>query len=370
MGTLRGGPRRIETEASKTCGGSAATHGCGVEARCSRSRFSWRRCWRSWRRARRGGRRAVETAAVAAPAALPRPGHRSLLDGFARRRRSGVADLVERRLHGRGRRRRADRHGRLAGRGPRRRRARSSTARTSRSSRRPRACRTSTRTGTARSWPGSSPAATPALDRAVRDAPASAYRGIAPDARIVSVKVGVADGGADVTQVIAAIDWVVQHRDGHGDEHPRDQPLLRHELDCSGTWPIRSPYAAEQAWMKGIVVVVAGPVTRGYQLRVTGAPGLCPIRRTTRTCSRPAATTRRGRRPSTDDIVGDYSASSTGCSASTSARTPTSSRPGSHVQGLRVPNGFHRSEAIPRATRDALFPRLGHVRGGCDHLRR
>ena len=43
------------------------------------------------------------------------------------------------------------------------------------------------------------------------NAPASAYRGIAPDARIVSLKVATADGGADVSQVIAAIDWVVQH---------------------------------------------------------------------------------------------------------------------------------------------------------------
>jgi serine protease AprX len=47
-------------------------------------------------------------------------------------------------------------------------------------------------------------------------APASVYRGIAPDARIVSVKVGVADGGTDVSQVIAAIDWVVQHRHDNG----------------------------------------------------------------------------------------------------------------------------------------------------------
>ena len=43
-------------------------------------------------------------------------------------------------------------------------------------------------------------------------AKSSDYRGMAPDARIVSVKVGVADGGTDVSQVIAAIDWVVQHR--------------------------------------------------------------------------------------------------------------------------------------------------------------
>ena len=31
-------------------------------------------------------------------------------------------------------------------------------------------------------------------------APASAYRGIAPDARIVSLKVGTADGGVDVSR--------------------------------------------------------------------------------------------------------------------------------------------------------------------------
>src|SRR5262249_35115672 len=42
------------------------------------------------------------------------------------------------------------------------------------------------------------------------DAPPSDYLGMAPDARIVSLKVGVADGGVDVSQVIAAIDWVVQ----------------------------------------------------------------------------------------------------------------------------------------------------------------
>ena len=34
---------------------------------------------------------------------------------------------------------------------------------------------------------------------------------MAPDARIVSIKVGDADGGTDVSQVIAAIDWIVQH---------------------------------------------------------------------------------------------------------------------------------------------------------------
>src|SRR5437764_13667015 len=42
------------------------------------------------------------------------------------------------------------------------------------------------------------------------------YRGVAPDARIVSLKVGVAGGGVDVSQVIAAIDWVVPHHNDNG----------------------------------------------------------------------------------------------------------------------------------------------------------
>src|SRR5205814_7879175 len=40
----------------------------------------------------------------------------------------------------------------------------------------------------------------------------SHFTGVAPDARILNVKVGASDGAVDVSQVIAAIDWVVQHR--------------------------------------------------------------------------------------------------------------------------------------------------------------
>ncbi len=45
---------------------------------------------------------------------------------------------------------------------------------------------------------------------------ATGFAGIAPGARIVNVKVGAADGAVDVTQVLAAIDWVVQHRNSDG----------------------------------------------------------------------------------------------------------------------------------------------------------
>jgi serine protease AprX len=42
------------------------------------------------------------------------------------------------------------------------------------------------------------------------------FVGVAPDARIVNVKVADAVGSTDVSQVIAAIDWVIDHRRDNG----------------------------------------------------------------------------------------------------------------------------------------------------------
>jgi serine protease AprX len=42
------------------------------------------------------------------------------------------------------------------------------------------------------------------------------FRGVAPGARVVNVKVANYEGAVDVSQVIAAIDWVVQHRNDNG----------------------------------------------------------------------------------------------------------------------------------------------------------
>jgi serine protease AprX len=44
----------------------------------------------------------------------------------------------------------------------------------------------------------------------------SNFLGMAPDARIVSVKVADAMGAADVSQILAAIDWVVQNKTTNG----------------------------------------------------------------------------------------------------------------------------------------------------------
>jgi serine protease AprX len=82
------------------------------------------------------------------------------------------------------------------------------------------------------------------------------FNGIAPDARLVSLKVASNNGAADVSQVIAAIDWVT--------EHAQDPGLNIRVLNLSyGTDATQSPavdplcYAVEKAWRAGIVVVVS-----------------------------------------------------------------------------------------------------------------
>ena len=87
------------------------------------------------------------------------------------------------------------------------------------------------------------------------DGTRSGFRGVAPGAHIVNVKVGAADGTVDVSQVIAAIDWTVQHRNDPG--------LNIRVISLSyGTDSLQSyqidplTMAVESAWRNGIVVVV------------------------------------------------------------------------------------------------------------------
>ncbi len=82
------------------------------------------------------------------------------------------------------------------------------------------------------------------------------FDGVAPGAHLISLKVAASDGATDVSQVIAAIDWVVAHRNDTG--------LNIRVLNLSfGTDSVQAAdldplsFAVEQAWNKGIVVVVA-----------------------------------------------------------------------------------------------------------------
>jgi serine protease AprX len=86
---------------------------------------------------------------------------------------------------------------------------------------------------------------------------ASMQLGVAPDARLLALKLAATDGSTDVSQVIAALDWVTQHRNDNG--------MAVRVVNLSfGTGSLQ-PYqvdplaaAAENAWRHGLVVVVSG----------------------------------------------------------------------------------------------------------------
>jgi serine protease AprX len=166
-------------------------------------------------------------------------------------------------------------------------------------------------------------------------AAASVYRGMAPDAKILSVKVGATDGEVDVTQVIAAIDWIVQHRNDHG----MNVRVISLSYGTNSTQPYAVDplaYAAEQAWKAGIVVVAAAGNT-GFQ-QGAGAPGVADP------ASDPfviaaGGVDSMGTYANSDDRLGDYSATSAGCPAP-ACKGPDLLAYGSHVQGLRVPGSF------------------------------
>ncbi|MEM9038094.1 MAG: S8 family serine peptidase [Actinomycetota bacterium] len=80
--------------------------------------------------------------------------------------------------------------------------------------------------------------------------------GFAPEARIISVKVAGRDGITTVPQVVAAIDWVVEHRDRDG----LNIRVLNLSLGLSGVPDHEGDLlsaAVERAWDAGIFVVVA-----------------------------------------------------------------------------------------------------------------
>ncbi len=82
------------------------------------------------------------------------------------------------------------------------------------------------------------------------------YAGMAPGARIVSIKVADSHGATDVSQVIAAIGWVIQHRNDPG----MNIRVLNLSFGTYGSQPYTLDplaFAAEVAWHSGIFVVVS-----------------------------------------------------------------------------------------------------------------
>jgi serine protease AprX len=152
------------------------------------------------------------------------------------------------------------------------------------------------------------------------------FVGMAPGARIVNVKVGAADGATDVSQVIAAIDWVTQHA--------HDPGLNIKVLSLSyGTTSTQAytvdplAQAAEQAWKRGIVVVTAAG-NEGRSEPTLADPAYDPF------VLAVGGQETKGTLTTSDDKVPSFS------EHGTAARPVDVVAPATHVLGLRVPGSY------------------------------
>ena len=158
----------------------------------------------------------------------------------------------------------------------------------------------------------------PGADPATAAAHPEWFLGVAPDAGLVSVKVGDNSGAADITQVIAGVDWVVDHA------AELNIRVLNLSYASGSSLPYTSDpltYALERAWRAGIVVVVAAG-NDGRQSKVLASPAIDPF-----VISVAAV-------EATDDttfVVPKWMSSGDG------VRNPDVSAPGAHIDSLRDP---------------------------------
>lgn len=148
--------------------------------------------------------------------------------------------------------------------------------------------------------------------------------GIAPDARIVNMKVGDSKGVVDVTQVIAALTWLTQHKNDPGLNIR--VVVLAYGNDSKATYQ-GSPlaHAVEQAWKAGLVVVISAG-NRGKLSGSLDAPANDPF------AIAVGASDTRNTFDITDDNVPLFSSSGDGVS-----RGPDVVAPGVSITSLRVP---------------------------------
>jgi serine protease AprX len=166
------------------------------------------------------------------------------------------------------------------------------------------------------------------------------FVGMAPDARLVSIKVASADGGADVSQVIAAIDWVTQNAKTGG--FNIKVLNLSYGTDSTQSTSIDPlDYAVENAWKSGITVVVSGG-NDGTNRVALSDPADDPLVLAVGADD-----------PRNTDTVGDDQVP-TFSQHGTSTRSVDLIAPGVHILGLRDP-GSYIDQANPGAVVNSRF---------------
>jgi serine protease AprX len=174
----------------------------------------------------------------------------------------------------------------------------------------------------------------------------SGFGGIAPGATLTSVKVGAAAGIVDVTQVMAAIDWVVAHRNDDP-AHPIRVLNLSYGTDGTQDYQLDPlTHAVENAWRAGIVVVaaagnggaaaatLANPATDPYVIAVGAAESGGTVR-------------------TNDDTVADFS------SRGSATRGVDLVAPGQSIVSLRDPGSYVDAEYPSARFGDKYFKGSG-----------
>jgi serine protease AprX len=151
------------------------------------------------------------------------------------------------------------------------------------------------------------------------------WAGVAPAADLVSIKLAGRDGSTDVSNVLAAIQWVVSHKDTYGIR------VLNLSVGTDSTQSyLTDPlnYAVERAWDAGVVVVVSAS-NLGPDPGSISKPGDDPLVVTV------GAVDDRGTPELTDDVLPDFSAR--GPTAGDGLAKPDVVAPGARVMSLRSP---------------------------------
>jgi serine protease AprX len=157
------------------------------------------------------------------------------------------------------------------------------------------------------------------------------FAGIAPGSRIVNVRAGADNGAVDVSQVIAAIDWVVQHRNDTSIDPHLNIRVLNLAYGTDGTQSFRSDpliAAVANAWRHGIVVVVSAGNDGGTGHGMLDNPAYDPI------VLAAGASDPNGNSAKNNDTIADFS------NNGSQSRRPDVIAPGTSLVSLAAPGSF------------------------------
>lgn len=179
-----------------------------------------------------------------------------------------------------------------------------------------------------------------------RSAGSDQFQGVAPDVKLTSIKTATSDGAVDVSQVVAAVDWTVEHRN---DDPANPIRVLNLSYGTDGTQDYRIDplvHAVENAWRAGIVVVAAGG-NQGIGAKLDN-PAYDP-----RVISVGAADLRGTPGLTADDTVPDFS------SRGDASRRVDVTAPGRSLVSLRNPGSYIDSLYPSARVGDGLFKGSG-----------